>query len=65
MEGKGIFYHKNGDRYEGEFKYWLRDGNGILYYKNGDRIMGDYANDKPIGIHVKLEKTGNVKVTKY
>ena len=31
-EGKGIFYHNNGDRYEGEYKNDKRERKGIYYY---------------------------------
>ena len=29
MEGKGIYYYNNGDRYEGDFKNDKREGKGI------------------------------------
>ena len=35
MEGKGILYYNDGERYEGEFLNDKKDGKGILYYKDG------------------------------
>ena len=36
-EGKGIFYYKNGNRYEGDWRNDKKEGKGIAYYQNGDR----------------------------
>jgi len=33
--GFGVYYYKNGVRYEGEFVQDERDGHGILYEKDG------------------------------
>ena len=65
IEGKGILYYVNGDRYEGDFKNDLREGQGVYYFKDGSRQMGNYSNDKPIGIHAKLDINGNVTSVKY
>ena len=35
MNGKGIFYFNNGDKYDGEFKDDTINGKGILYFKDG------------------------------
>ena len=32
MEGKGIYYYNNGDRYEGDFKNNNKSAKGIIYY---------------------------------
>ena len=65
MEGKGIYYYKNGDRYEGDVKNGKREGKGILYFKNGDREMGDYLNDKPIGKFAILKANKEISSTFY
>ena len=64
-EGKGIFYWKNGDIYEGDWRNDKIYGKGIYYYNNGDREMGDYFDGKPIGIHAKLTKNGEVIPLNY
>ena len=35
--GKGTFYHLNGDIYVGDFKDDRANGNGIYYHKNGSK----------------------------
>ena len=65
MEGKGINFYINGDRYEGEWKRGKKEGNGIYYFNNGDRRMGDYYNNQPIGKHVKLSKDRIVSIINY
>ena len=64
-EGKGVFYLKNGERYEGDFKKDKPDGNGIYYYKDGSRQMGDYSNGKRIKKHVKMDNSGEVTFNNY
>ena len=64
-EGKGIYYYKNGEIYEGDWKNDKREGKGIYYFKNGDRMMGDYLNNRPVGKHVILSINGNVKTEKF
>ena len=63
--GKGIYFAKNGDRYEGDWRNDNKEGKGIYYYNNGNREMGDYSNDKQIGKHVTLTKIGEVKTKNY
>ena len=46
MDGKGIYYYNNGDRYEGDFRNHKKEGKGIYYYNDGDRYEGDFRNDK-------------------
>ena len=45
MEGKRIFYHKSGSRYEGDWRNCNKEGKGIYYYNDGDRYEGDYKNE--------------------
>ena len=65
MEGKGIYYSNNGDRYEGDFRNGKFEGQGIYYYSNGDREIGDWENDKEIGKHVTLTIVGEIKTEIY
>ncbi|ETO19146.1 hypothetical protein RFI_18089 [Reticulomyxa filosa] len=48
-KGKGIFYFKNGDRYEGEYRKNVRHGYGVMHYKNGDKYSGDWQFQKKTG----------------
>jgi len=41
-QGFGVFDWKNGDRYEGEWKFNLMDGLGTLIYKNQDVYKGEF-----------------------
>ena len=46
MEGKGIKYLSDGDRYEGDWKNNLPEGKGVYYYNNGNRYEGEWKNGK-------------------
>lgn len=39
-EGKGTFWHTDGDRYEGEWKDDKANGYGIYYHGNGAKYEG-------------------------
>ena len=58
-EGKGIFYYKNGSRYEGEY-----NGNGIYYYEHepfkGNIYDGGWKNDKQDGKGIFYFNDGDV-----
>lgn len=43
--GKGTFYHLNGDVYEGEFVDDRANGYGVYYHKNGSKYTGYWRND--------------------
>ncbi len=40
--GKGTFYFKNGDRYEGQWTKGLKHGKGKYYYKSGELYDGEW-----------------------
>ncbi len=44
VEGKGINFYSNGNRYEGDFKKGKMIIKGILEYSNGDRYEGEIQN---------------------
>ena len=48
-EGKGIFYWKNGNKYEGDYKNDKREWKGIFYWNNDDKYVGDFKTDKKEG----------------
>ena len=37
-------YHKNGEKYEGDWKNDNKEGKGILYSNKGNRYEGDFKN---------------------
>ena len=46
MNGYGIFYYSNGEKYEGEFKNGDREGFGVLFDSNGDEAyIGEFKDD--------------------
>ena len=49
VEGQGIYYWKNGNRYEDDFKNGLSDGKGIMYYNDGTIKKGIWKNNVYIG----------------
>ena len=46
LNGKGIYYHADGSRYDGDFKDGILHGNGIYYYSDGRKIEGEWKNDR-------------------
>ena len=42
---KGILYYNNGDRYEGEFKNYLKERIGIMYYNDCEKCEEDWKNN--------------------
>ena len=57
-DGKGIFYFKNGDIYEGEYKNGFREGKGIYKYANGEKYEGDFIKGKADGFGILYYKSG-------
>ncbi len=49
MDGKGIYYLNNGDKFEGEYKNDKAEGKGIYYYINGNKYDIEWKNDKTEG----------------
>jgi hypothetical protein len=48
--GRGIFIHEKGEKYDGEWRSGLRNGWGLNYYPNGDtKYEGNFLNDKRNG----------------
>lgn len=44
-EGRGKFFHVNGDIYEGEFKNGSANGSGVYHHYNGSKYEGTFVND--------------------
>lgn len=47
-EGKGVYYWKDGSRWEGEFKNNVMNGNGMYYAIDGDTFEANYENGEYI-----------------
>ena len=58
FDGKGIFYFKNGDIYEGGYKNGFREGYGTYKYANGEKFEGDFIKGKAEGFGIVYYKNG-------
>ena len=58
FDGKGIFYFKNGDIYEGDYKNGFREGHGTYKYANGEKFEGDFIKGKAEGFGIVYYKNG-------
>ena len=45
LDGYGVEYYSNGDKYEGEWKNDEKDGYGIFYFLFGDKYEGEWKNN--------------------
>jgi hypothetical protein len=52
LQGLGIFYYANGDKYEGEWFQDKRHGRGKMVCENGDVFEGDWVDDQKSGLGV-------------
>ena len=59
-EGKGIFYDKNGDIYDGEWKKDKKEGRGTYIYEDGDVYEGEWKNDCFEGRGIFYHVSGSV-----
>jgi len=48
--GKGVFVHKDGRRYQGEFKNGVISGTGTLTLPNGVEYSGQFRNGRLYGV---------------
>lgn len=58
--GKGKFTWKNGDVYEGDWKYNNCTGKGRLIWNNGDIYEGDFVNGKRTGRGKFISENGDI-----
>ena len=57
--GKGVFIHKGGDCYYGDFVEGISHGKGIYIWTDGERYEGDFVNGQCTGKGVFFYKNGN------
>jgi hypothetical protein len=43
----GVYYYRNGDRFEGWFQKNIPNGKGAYYFADGDRVTGIFRNGQP------------------
>ena len=48
-EGKGKYFYKTGDKYDGEWKDDKKSGEGVVIYFNGDIFRGNWEEDTIMG----------------
>ena len=48
-DGQGIYYHKNGDKYDGEWSRGRCHGQGKFTYANGSEYDGEFVDGKMHG----------------
>ena len=69
MDGKGIYYHKNGNRYDGDWKNCIKEGKGIYYYNLspwiGDRYEGDWRIGLRDGQGIYCYNNGDREIADY
>ena len=49
MHGKGVYYWKDGRKYEGEYKYDKKHGLGTYTWADGRKYTGEWVNSKRHG----------------
>jgi len=48
MNGKGVYYYANGNRYDGDWKDDKKNGKGIYYFADGTiEFDGNWIDNKP------------------
>jgi len=61
MEGNGIYFFKNGDRYEGMFSADFFTGEGTFFFKDGSKFVGGFKYDKREGFGRSYRADGTLK----
>ena len=49
MHGKGLYRWPDGNEYEGEYIFNIKEGNGIFRWKDGRIYEGSFEKGKPHG----------------
>jgi hypothetical protein len=48
-DGRGIYYYKDGSRYEGEYLSGKKHGKGMYTFPNGDKLLGIWQDNEYVG----------------
>ena len=59
-KGKGSYYYKNGDSFEGDWVSDKRSGKGKLIMKDGSIYTGEFMNDMAEGNGVFTDANKNI-----
>ena len=57
--GRGVYYHYNGNKYEGEFKDGRSNGKGVAYDSDGNKYEGEFKNGRLHGQGVEYQSNGD------
>ena len=63
--GKGIFYHANGDVFEGNFEQDKANGFGKYIHKSGQTYEGDWVDDLQEGNGTEILQDGSIYVGQF
>ena len=65
LNGEGIYYLKNGERFEGRFEDNKYNGYGKYYYNNGEYLEGIFKDDLPTGNCILHKTDGTTEDRNY
>ena len=65
MQGEGIFFYANGNRFEGAFANDKLHGEGTYYYSNVDRYVGPWRENKRQGPGGYFDAEGNAEQMEF
>jgi hypothetical protein len=54
LQGAGVYFYKDGSKYQGEWVAGKRVGRGRMDYANGDMYDGQWDNDKRHGTGILI-----------
>ncbi len=58
-DGRGIYYYKDGSRYEGEYAGGRKHGKGMYIFANGDKLLGTWVDNEYTGVGIMSYDNGD------